>query len=492
MMRKRIIAPGLLFAAIAAFGQTKPSLGILPFTGGSGRDGDTIANLFANSNILGREFMVVPRTSNVESIMREQEFQRVGLTDSDTIAELGKQMGAAYVVSGHIARFRDRNLLLISIISVEKMEQIAGDYREYNAIEEVRRLLPSMAENIVTSVRQKIFVLKPGSSDALAVLPLNIQDEDVEQNDAELLAQILLTEIANTHRYEVLPRTKTIETVMREQELQRSGLTDRETMAAIGEATNAQYVLAGTITRLGSMNLFDVKVLHIRSGQQISGKDYEYQNLVDGIEIMKILARDVTGISEEEERARRDAEEKGRFVEEQRAEERRIVEEQEAERLRIAGVKARRAKSRLYSFGFAAGSTFTVPWVVVNLNDTFSLVPYTVFDIGVDAGFIHRYEEPKDLKYFSLYPYGHLNLYVPMGNGGGMFIGAGAGYMMAFYKTGDEQEVIKIPAAEATAGFYFGRKNYYFRIAYAPRTLIEDFFSVINHKVTIGYSYRWE
>jgi curli biogenesis system outer membrane secretion channel CsgG len=262
-MKKKIITPLVLLFAIAAFGQTKPTLGILPFTGGSGRDGDTIANLFANSIDLGREFRVVPRTSSIESIMKEQKFQRVGLTDSDTIAELGKQMGAAYVVSGHIARMVDRNLLLISIINAETMEQIAGDYREYGAIEEIRRLLPAMAENIVASVQKKA----AAAGEALAVLPLNIQDPAVAQNDAELLAQILSTEIAKTHRYEVLPRTKTIESVMREQEIQRSGLTNRDTMTAIGQATNAQYVLAGTITKLGSMNLFDAKILHISSGQ---------------------------------------------------------------------------------------------------------------------------------------------------------------------------------------------------------------------------------
>jgi mannitol/fructose-specific phosphotransferase system IIA component (Ntr-type) len=59
--------------------------------------------------------------------MKEHEFQRAGLTDSDTIAELGKLMGADYVVSGHITRLKDKNLLLISIINVETMEQIAGN-----------------------------------------------------------------------------------------------------------------------------------------------------------------------------------------------------------------------------------------------------------------------------------------------------------------------------------------------------------------------------
>jgi hypothetical protein len=51
-----------------------------------------------------------------------------------------------------------------------------------------------------------------------------------------------------------------------------------------------------------------------------------------------------------------------------------------------------------------------------------------------------------------------------MEDAAGLYIGAGAGYLTAFYKSADEKNTIKIPAAEATAGFYFGRKNHYFKI----------------------------
>jgi hypothetical protein len=268
---------------------------------------------------------------------------------------------------------------------------------------------------------------------------------------------------------------------MQELEIQRSGLTDRKSMIAIVRATNARYVLAGTITRLGKTNLFDAKILNIESGEQTAGKDYEYQNLVDGIELMKQLALDLTGITEEARIQARVTEEKYIANAAQRAEEERIREK-----------KRKIARSKLFSLGTAAGSTFTVPWVVVNIGGTASLLPYTFFDLGLDIGFIHRYEGREDLKYFSLYPYAHLNLYLPLGNIGGLYIGAGAGYMTAFYATGDEKNLFRIPAAEGTAGFYLGSKRRYFKVAWTLRTPTEEFFSVLNHKVTIGYSYRWE
>jgi TolB-like protein len=411
---------------------------------------------------------------SVESIMKELQFQRTGLTDSDTIAELGKQMNADYVVSGHIALLGDANLLLISIVSVETMEQIAGAYREYGPTEEIHRLLPSMAANIVASFRQNASAQKQDA--ALAVLPLNIQDQDIKQDDAELLALMLSIEIANIHRYRVLPRTRTIEDIMKEQEIQRSGLTSRESMAEIGKATNARYVLAGTITRLGNDNFFDAKILEIETGRRIAGQAKKYQNLDDGIEIMRILARDLTGITEEEEAARREAE-----------------------------AKIQNARLKLFSLGAAAGSTFAAPWLVITIGGTASLWPYTFFDAGLDIGFIHGYEGRGDVRYFSLYPYAHFNGYLPIGrvpvignilmdrnSPGGLYLGVGMGLMAAFYETGDEKNRYTIPTAEVTTGLYLGRKNHYCRIAYTLRTPFEQFFGVLNHKLTLGYSYRWE
>jgi TolB-like protein/flagellar motor protein MotB len=295
-MKKLITSIILVLITAAAFAQAKPRLGILPFTGGTGRDGDSIANLFANSPDLKQEFSIVPRTSSIGTLMREQEFQRSGLTDSDTIADLGKQMNADYVVSGHITPLGNTNLLSISIVDVKTMRQVAGDYEEYDKIETIRSLLPPMARRISTLIRTQSAV--PPA--ALAVLPLNIMDSDVKQGDAEILAQILATEIANSRKYAVFPRTKTIEAVMAEQQIQRSGLTDRESMIAIGKATNARYVLAGTITKLGSMNLFDVKILDVESGEQVKGVDRDYADLSDGIDLMGDLAYGLTGVAADE------------------------------------------------------------------------------------------------------------------------------------------------------------------------------------------------
>jgi len=282
----------LAMAAAVSAQTARPRLAVLPFTGTAGNDGETIAMLLGNQNGLQSAFTVVPRTSNVDAIMREQEFQRSGLTDSDTIAQLGRQMNAEYVVAGHVQQLGRSRLVFISIIHVESLQQIAGDYKDYTEISEIRAYLPDMVQKIVAASRQNTSRLPK-----LAIVPFNRMTSGINERDAEVLTHILSIDIANSGRYAVLPRTSTIQRVFDEHEIQRTGTTDPNTIRRIGIATNAQFVLAGNITSLGNMNLFLAQILNVESGALLIGGDEEYREISDGLSKMQTLARTLTGTS---------------------------------------------------------------------------------------------------------------------------------------------------------------------------------------------------
>jgi len=76
-MRKTLLSAVLLaWCAVFAFSQTdfraRPRLGILPFTGGAGGDGETIATLFSFQPEILNAFIVVPRTAAVNAVLAEQ------------------------------------------------------------------------------------------------------------------------------------------------------------------------------------------------------------------------------------------------------------------------------------------------------------------------------------------------------------------------------------------------------------------------------------
>jgi TolB-like protein len=323
-MKKQTLAVVLAFVTAMAFAQAKPILGILPFTGGAGEDGETIAALFSYQSELSRVFTIVSRMGSIEAVMKEQQFQRSsGLTDSDTIARLGRQYNADYVVAGHIQTLGDRKLVLITIIHVESLRQIAGAYKDYTDIEEVQNMIPEMAQRITAAYRNSGDRLP-----RLAVLPF-AAPAGVDPGDTEVLAQILAVEIANSGLYTVLPRTSEIQTVMQEHTIQRSAVTEADNIKVIGKALTAQYVLAGNVRRLGRNNMFTAEIIDIETAGQLAGDFVNYQTMEDGLRLMADLGTKLTGrvAAEAELRQReavqrqREAELRQREAEEQRRQE---------------------------------------------------------------------------------------------------------------------------------------------------------------------------
>jgi formylglycine-generating enzyme required for sulfatase activity len=82
---------------------------------------------------------------------------------------------------------------------------------------------------------------------------------------------------------------------MKEQQYQRSGMTDPNTIKAIGKATNAEFVLAGDVRSLGSANMFMASILNIEDGSQLTGDSRNYRTIAEGLQLMGELARALPG-----------------------------------------------------------------------------------------------------------------------------------------------------------------------------------------------------
>ncbi len=292
-MKRLAVLIGLL-AVIAglAFGQRKESLALLPFTGGAEGEGEYIVSEFARQRTLRNAFnRVTLVTSTTRGFMNfEQRFQRTsGLTDADTIFELGKQLNAAYVIAGYITKLGNQNLVMVSILSVESLQLVAGAYRAYRSIEEIDPLIPEMAEALAEALSKDMSRL-PG----LSVPPFEAK-RGVNAADAQVLAQILAIQIANGEKYAVLPRTDSIEAVMEEHRRQRTGETDQERVKRLGAGRNAEYVLAGSVQQLGRLSKFTADILDIENGDYIDGYSEEYERFADGVEIMPVLAANING-----------------------------------------------------------------------------------------------------------------------------------------------------------------------------------------------------
>jgi TolB-like protein len=160
-------------------------------------DGETIAELFSFeiNRELPQVFSVIPRTSITRALSSEQAFQLAsGMTDPDTIAAIGRQLGARYVAAGSITRLRKRSLLIITVISMDDLRQIAGDFQIYTNIKEIQDKLPVMARNITGTARRPV----PSALEKLAVAPIetsgdidsSVTERRVAANEGQTFHQI--------------------------------------------------------------------------------------------------------------------------------------------------------------------------------------------------------------------------------------------------------------------------------------------------------------
>jgi len=454
-MRKTLLAAVLLaWCAVFAFSQTdfraRPRLGILPFTGGAGEDGETIATLFSFQSEILNAFTVVPRTAAVNAIFAEHYFQLAGLTDSDTIAGIGRMLGADYVLSGNIRRLGDRNLVIATIINVETFEQIAGYHRVYRNIGEVRGFLPSMSRNMVASALGRDTLRLP----SLAIAPFGA---GIDAYDAETLAQILAIEILNTGSFVVLPRTSAMQAVLEEHDFQMRGYTADEEAVSLGRAVNADLVLSAEAHRLGDINMFTAQILHVEDGRLLAGATRDYRLIGDGINIMAEIAILLTDPTSAEER--------------------------------IAALHRRRARvalfgdpSRFWSVGASVGTAFAEPWLIGTLQATFAPFRHSFVRVGCDLGFVSGMD---GVGYFSVTPFVHYALFLPFA-WGGWYVGLGGGFLIEEYRFYDIEVVV--PRRTAVMDFTTGMSV--FSILDVSYTLRTDFSSII-HKISVGMTYRF-
>lgn len=150
----------ILFIAVfnfQLFSEEKIKVAVLPFSSANEEEGDTLASMFANELSKRKVYRVLTRNSQMEKVMKELNFQRNGLTDENTIIQIGRALNAQYVLAGNISKLGRNNILIVSMINVETFENITGDSKSFRNIEDVIQFVPQII-NEITGTRGKTVV----------------------------------------------------------------------------------------------------------------------------------------------------------------------------------------------------------------------------------------------------------------------------------------------------------------------------------------------
>ena len=128
------------------------------------------------------------------------------------------------------------------------------------------------------------------------VAVLDFDGQGVSKGEVQTLTERLRTEIGNTDYVRLIER-KAVEKIMAEQGLQQSGCTSDECAAEVGQLLGVQYMIGGSIGKMGKSYTIDAKIFSVETGETIQTKSATHDGDISGLLTeMEIMAWEILSL----------------------------------------------------------------------------------------------------------------------------------------------------------------------------------------------------
>ncbi len=128
------------------------------------------------------------------------------------------------------------------------------------------------------------------------VAVLDFEGRNISQFEATALTDRLITELGNTETITLIERRQ-LERILEEQGLQQSGCTSEECVAEVGQLLGVQYMISGSINKLGGTYTIDAKMFSIETGENIKTVSRTLRGRIDElIPLMESIAWELVGL----------------------------------------------------------------------------------------------------------------------------------------------------------------------------------------------------
>jgi len=131
-----------------------------------------------------------------------------------------------------------------------------------------------------------------------AVVNLRV-GEGVTNGDAELISDRLRAEIFNIGNVNVMERNQ-MQDILKEQGFQQSGATctDEACLVQLGQMLGVQYLVAGSLGRLGTLYMVNVRAIDVQTGKIVRVVSVDVKgNIEDLVEHLPRIAMQLTGVA---------------------------------------------------------------------------------------------------------------------------------------------------------------------------------------------------
>ena len=125
---------------------------------------------------------------------------------------------------------------------------------------------------------------------------LDFEGQDISVQEVQTLTERMRSEIGATNAVRLIER-KAIENIMAEQGLAQSGCVTDECAAEVGQLLGVQFMVNGSIGKLGDKYTIDAKMFSVESGAIERTVSATHEGDVSGLLIeMQILAWEIVGL----------------------------------------------------------------------------------------------------------------------------------------------------------------------------------------------------
>jgi TolB-like protein len=131
-----------------------------------------------------------------------------------------------------------------------------------------------------------------------AVVNLKV-GEGVTNGDAELISDRLRAEIFNIGNVNVMERNQ-MQDILKEQGFQQSGATctDEACLVQLGQMLGVQFLVAGSLGRLGTLYMVNVRAIDVQTGKIVRVVSVDVKgNIEDLVEHLPRIAMQLTGVA---------------------------------------------------------------------------------------------------------------------------------------------------------------------------------------------------
>ena len=125
---------------------------------------------------------------------------------------------------------------------------------------------------------------------------LDFEGQDVSESEVKTLSERMRTEIGSTNAVRLIER-KAVEKIMMEQGLQQSGCTSDECAAEVGQLLGVQFMISGSIGKMGKSYTIDCKMFSVETGETVRSKNATHDGDISGLLTeMQIMAWEIVGL----------------------------------------------------------------------------------------------------------------------------------------------------------------------------------------------------